>query len=257
MDLHLWVFDNSTSNQNLRHQLIGDAARATRPPDSLTQRAVNLLRRNLLHMFHTSTSLFIASFSAPGGIIDLRSRWLDAAINDLRWKRVFLCGPFPGTALDYLPPSAGASSSGWAMPDQERKTNDGSSATRRPRKCRGKVIFVKTWTSISHRLSLIHPLILLPPLVPHPNSLSPSPLPMLSLKSSIIFRLPGTTLQGHRGPFGLSTLKNSWFETTTAHPDDSMIWLFSAWSSFLLCPFFHQTGFHSPWCLTLIYPWVF
>lgn len=141
-------------------------------PDSLTQLAVNLLRRNLHHMFYTSTSLFIASFSALGGIIDLRARWLDAAINDLRWKRVFLCGPFPGTALDYLPPSARASSSGWVMPSQEWRTNDGPSVTRRPRKCRGKVIFVKTRTFVSYRLSVIHPLILLLPSFPLPRPAS-------------------------------------------------------------------------------------
>lgn len=54
-------------------QLVGDAARATRPrlPDTAS---VNLLRRDLRHMFYTSTSLFIASFSASGGIIDLRAR---------------------------------------------------------------------------------------------------------------------------------------------------------------------------------------
>lgn len=107
-------------------------------------------------------------------------------------------------------------------------------------KCKGKVIFVKSWISIFLFQSLIHssflPLPLLP--VPHLLSLCPnSPLSLHWLKSSIIFRLPGKALRGHRGPFGLSTLKNSWFETTTAAHDDSMIWLFSAWSSFLLPPF--------------------
>lgn len=181
----MWLPDNSASRQKLRHQLVGDAARATRPrlPDTAS---VNLLRRNLRHMFYTSTSLFIASFSASGGIIDLRARWLDAAINDLGWKRVFLCGPFPGTVRDYLPPSCRASSSGWVIPGQEWRTNDGPSVTRRPRKCRGKVIFVKTWTSISHSLSVIYPLILSPrPPVLHPNSLPPSlPHPSLCSHSS-------------------------------------------------------------------------
>lgn len=154
-------------------------------------------------MFYTSTSLFIASFPAPGGVIDLRARWLDAAINDLRWKRVFLCGPFPGTVLDYLPPSARASSSGWVIPGQERRTNDGPSVTRRPCKCGGKVIFVKTWTSISHSLSVIHPLILTPPPVHPPVSriLTPSLLTPPYALTQVLNYFP-TARQGTVGTQG-------------------------------------------------------
>lgn len=147
--------------------------------------------------------------------------------------------------LDYLPPSTRALSSVWVMQGQEDRTNDGPQVTRELCKCRGKVILVKSWVSISLFMSFIHFLILFF-LFLLSRHLTPLYSPLALLRCSSIFRLPSKVLQGHRGPFGLSTLTNSWFETTAAHPDDSMIWLFGAWSSFLLSFFSSRLAFIPP-----------
>lgn len=80
----------------------------------------------------------------------------------------------------------------------------------------------------------------------HPCFLHFFSLPFALLQVLNYFQTPRQGIVGHWGPFGLSTLKNSWFETTTAHPDDSMIWLSSAWSSFVLFCFSTRLTFIPP-----------
>lgn len=80
----------------------------------------------------------------------------------------------------------------------------------------------------------------------HPHFLCFLTLPFALPQVLNYFQTPRQGIAGHRGPFGLSTLKNSWFETTTAHLDDSMIWLSSAWSSFVLFCFSTRLTFIPP-----------
>lgn len=129
---------------------------------------------NICHMFYTSASLFMPSFFSTAAVLLIYEHgdWMlrlmtsderSIPLRSIPWNATRL----PSTFHQSL-------SSAWVIQGLEDWTNDGPWVTGDPRKCRGKVIFVKSRVSISLFLSFIHSLILpLPrPPVPHPHSFS-------------------------------------------------------------------------------------
>lgn len=189
-------------------------------------------------MFNTSISLFIPSYQHCD--IDLRVSTSQVIGLDAEWPQmneVFLWGAFHEMPLDYLAPHTRPLSSVWVIQGRRTRTNAGPWVTRELSVCWDT--FLSCGASIFFFMSFIHPLIahFFCFLCPVPSLIALAQV-LNYFQYPAVPWLPGKVLQGHKGPFGLTTLKNSWFETTTAHPDDSMIWLFSAWSSFLFFALF-------------------